>query len=335
MKRLFSTFIFSLLFCGAVIASAQGANPKGGESLFDQCEEQSVTSIELHVNFDTLEAFRKKEGEVAAKVIADGQVLDLDVSVRGRFRRRTCTMPPLKLQFKKSNLRAFGLNTHNDFKLVTHCTEGEEGQDALLREQLAYELYNTVNPTASFRTRLLSVTYVNTVDNSTVTSYAILIEDTDELRERMGMEMKNCDDCYSLPAAQVTNAETIGLFQYMIGNSDFSTTMVRNLKMMRAPDGSTVAVPYDFDFSGMVNASYASGFPHLGETKVTDRTLIWEYSDAAPDFYQAKQYFLDMEEELMGQVAGFDQMSGKSKREISKYLKTFFKELKADEISAK
>ncbi|MTB49340.1 hypothetical protein [Lewinella sp. W8] len=335
MKRLFFTFIFSLLFCGAVFASAQGANPKGGVSLFDQWENQSVTNIELHVNFDSLEVFRKKDGEIDAQVVANGQVLDLDVSVRGRFRRRTCTIPPLKLQFKKDNLRAFGLNTHNDFKLVTHCTEGEEGQDAILREQLAYELYNTVNPTASFRTQLLTVTYVNTVDQSTVTSYAILIEDTDELRERMGMEMKNCDDCFALPAQQVTNAETVALFQYMIGNSDFSTSMVRNLKLMQAPGGSTVAVPYDFDFSGLVNASYASGFPNLGETRVTDRTLIWEYADADPDFYRAKQYFLDLEEELMGQVAGFEQMSGKSKREISKYLKTFFKELKADEITAK
>lgn len=335
MKRLSFTLVFSLLFGGAVFAGAGGADPKGGDSLFDQWAKQPMTNIELHVNFDSLEVFRKKEGSVNALVLAGEQSISLEVSVRGRFRRRTCVIPPIKLQFNKDDLRAYGLNTHNDYKLVTHCTNGATGQDALLREQLAYELYNTVNPDASFRTQLLTVTYVNTVDNSTETSYAILIEDTDELRERMGLELKNCDDCYGLLSEQVTNAEKLTLFQYMIGNSDFSTNMVRNLKMMKGPDGVAIAVPYDFDFSGLVNATYASGFPNLGEYEVTDRTLIWEFADADPDFFAAEQYFLNLEDELMGQVADFEHMGAKSKREISKYLKAFFKEVKSGGIAAR
>ncbi|MEM1359640.1 MAG: hypothetical protein AAGF89_15665 [Bacteroidota bacterium] len=327
MTRFFLTIVYSLLLSCAVFASKGGE--KVGSSLFDQWNADSNTNIELHVNFDTLEAYRKKEGTIPATVIKDGTTLDLEVSVRGRYRRRICTMPPLKLKFKKDGLRAAGLNTHNDFKLVTHCTDDEAGQDALLREQLAYELYNTIDPVASFRTQLITVTYVNTVDGSETTSYAILIEDTDELKGRL--DNTNCKACYSLPASQIRNAETLALFQYMIGNSDFSNRMIRNMKLLQGTDGLYTAVPYDFDFSGLVNATYAKPFSHLGETRVTDRTLIWEY-DTAPDLTDANAHFTSLKDTLLAQVDNFDGLSDRSKRELSKYLKGFFKELKANQI---
>jgi len=264
-----------------------------------------------------------------ATIIENGKALELEVAIRGRFRRRACVMPPLKLKFKKAGLRAAGLNTHNDFKLVTHCTDDAAGQDAILREQLAYELYNTVNPTASFRTQLLSITYVNTADGSKTTSYGILIEDIDELEDRLSTD--NCKECYALPASKINNAETLALFQYMIGNSDFSNRMTRNMKLMQGADGNYTAIPYDFDFSGLVNATYATGFNHLGETRVTDRTLIWEY-DTAPDFTEAADQLTDLQDTLLQQVADFANLSGGSKREITKYLKGFYKELNSGKL---
>ncbi len=325
MKRFFFTFIYSLLISCAVFASGPVDGKKAGKSLFEQWDADTTTEIEFHVNFDTLEAHRKSVASFPAKVIQNGKTLDLDVTVRGKFRRMTCTMPPMKLQFKKAGLRALGLNTHNDFKLVTHCTDDEAGQDALLREQLAYELYQTVSPKANFRTQLLKITYVNTADGSTTTSYGILIEDTDELEDRM--DMKSCSDCYNSPAEEIKNAETFALFQYMIGNSDYCTKMIRNMKLLRAEDGQMTAIPYDFDYSGLVNADYATGMPHYQETKVTDRTLIWQY-DASPEFNEAAAYYLGLQDTLLNQVAAFDDLEDGSKREITKYLKGFFKELK-------
>ncbi len=329
MTRFFLSIVYSLVFSCAVFAGPAGDQTKAGSSLFDKWEADQQTNIELHVNFDSLEVYRKKADFLPATIIEDGKELELEVAVRGRFRRRTCTMPPLKLKFKKEGLRAAGLNTHNDFKLVTHCSDDEAGQDAILREQLAYELYNTVAPEASFRTQLITVTYVNTVDGSTTTSYAILIEDTDELKNRL--DTKNCKACYSLPAHKINNAETLAMFQFMIGNSDFSNRMVRNMKLMEEHDGTYTAVPYDFDFSGLVNAKYATGFPHLNETHPTDRTLIWEY-DAAPDFSETTEYFLALKDQLLEQVANFEGLNASSKREITRYLKGFYKDLSKDEF---
>lgn len=323
MTRFLATFICSLLFCCAAFAGTGDAK-KPVNSLFDQWEAENTTNIELHVNFDSLEVYRRKTTSLPAVIIENGKSLDLDVTVRGRFRRRACVMPPLKLQFKKDGLRAAGLTTHNDFKLVTHCTADDAGQDALLREQLAYELYNTVSPTASFRTKLLTITYVNTANGSKTTSYAILIEDTDELKGRL--DSKNCKECYALPAEKIQNAETVALFQYMIGNSDFSNRMVRNMKLMRNANETYTAIPYDFDFSGLVNARYASGFDHLGETAPTDRSMIWEY-DASPDFSEVADTFLGLKDQLLNQVMDFEGLEMASKREITRYLKGFFKEL--------
>jgi len=329
MTRFILTIVYSLLLSCAVFAGNGSGEAKAGNSLFDAWNSEIPTEIELHVNFDSLEVYRKKVDFMPATVIAGGEELELEVAVRGKFRRRTCTMPPLKLKFAKKSLRAAGLNTHNDFKLVTHCTEGESGQDAILREQLAYELYNTINPEASFRTQLLTITYVNTVDGSTTTSYGILIEDTDELKGRM--DTKSCKECYALGADKIENAEELALFQYMIGNSDYSNRMVRNMKLMQNTNGTYTAIPYDFDFSGIVNATYATGFSHLGETKPTDRSLIWEY-DTAPDFTETTEIFTSLKDTLLNQVASFDGLSADSKKEITKYLKGFYKDLKQGKL---
>lgn len=322
MKRFFLTSLYSLLISCAVFATG---TEKAGSSLFDRWMTENNTNIELHVNFDTLEAYRKKVDFLPAQIIQDGEVLDLEVAVRGKFRRKTCAMPPLKLKFKKAGLRAAGLNNHNDFKLVTHCTNDEAGQDALQREQLAYELYRTINPEASFRTQLLTITYVNTADGSTTTSYAILIEDVDEMKNRLNS--KSCNDCYNMPIANVANAEVVTLFEYMIGNVDFSTRMVRNLKLVSSTDGQNILVPYDFDYCGLVNASYAKGMKHLGQQDVTDRVLIWEFADA-PDFEAAADYLVSLKDTLLDQVTNFDGLADGSKKEISKYLKSGLRQIK-------
>jgi len=330
MKRFFFTLIYSLILSCAAFAGGDGGVEKVGNSLFDAWNTNQNLNIELHVNFDSLEVYRKKVEFLPAKVIQNGKRLDLEVAVRGKFRRRNCAMPPLKLKFKKDGLRANGFNTHNDFKLVTHCTDDAAGQDALLREQLAYELYNTVNPDASFRTQLLTITYVNTADGGTTTSYAILIEDADELKDRL--DTRNCKECYNMPAAQITNAEQVTLFQYMIGNADFGTRMIRNLKLLKGDDGRNTFVPYDFDYSGLVNATYVKPNAQLGQRKITDRILIWEF-EASPDFTAAADHMISLKDTLLTQVADFDGLSNASKREVSKYLKSFYKDLKTLDLT--
>ncbi|NJC27782.1 CotH family protein [Neolewinella antarctica] len=324
IMKSFSTLVICLLVSCAAFAAPLEDAPKGGNSLFDRWAKQETLSISLYINMDSLEINRSSADFLPATVLAGGEELALEVAVRGRFRRRTCEMPPMKLKFAKAGLRALGLNTHNDFKLVTHCTSDEAGRDALLREQLAYELYGTINPAASFRTQLLSVTYVNTADGTTEENVAILIEDYDELQDRLALD--NCKDCYNATADEITNAEEVALFQYMIGNADYCNTMLRNLKLMTNEAGEKTLVPYDFDFSGLVNADYASVDAQFGQTDVTDRLLKWSFA-ADCDLTAATAKFLAHQDTLLAQVENYPGLKKASKREITKYLKGFFREL--------
>src|SRR5690606_37701793 len=63
----------------------------------------------------------------------------------------------------------------------------------------------------------------------------------------------------------------VELFQYMIGNTDFSIVNFHNSEVVRLPDGSYHPVPYDFDFSGLVDSPYASPAALLGTRSVRER----------------------------------------------------------------
>ena len=310
MLRPTSLLVLFFLATGSLLA-------KKGESIFDRWSSMEQETLSFHLNLDSLEAIRYSESSIRGTVVANGQAFTLDVTVRGRFRRRTCGLPPMLLQFDKDRLRLAGLNTHNDYKLVTPCTDDAEGQEAILREQLAYELYRTVDPEASFRTKLLTINYVNTADGSTTTSYAILIEDTDELQNRL--QGDNCKDCFNQPISEYANAEQVTLFEYMIGNADFSTRLTRNLKLLRTEDNLLTAVPYDFDYSGLVDPTYAN-------SPLRTRRLVWEF-DAPADLTAATTTFLQLEDQLLQVVADFEPLDRGSKREITRYLKGFFRDL--------
>lgn len=319
-----STILFTLLLLATASLSA-----KKGESIFDRWSRTDEKTVDIYLNVDSLLANRTTEVPLRGKVVDNGQEFGVDITVRGRFRRRTCVMPPVMLQFDKDLLRLAGLNTHNDYKLVTHCTADERGQDALLREELIYDLYRIVEPEASFRTQLLTVNYVNTADGTTYTSYAILIEDTDELKDRLNRN--NCEECYNAPYASFENAEQIALFQYLVGNVDYCTQLGRNLKLMRNEAGRITAVPYDFDFSGLVDPSYGR-LTYPGQQAMTDRFLVWNF-ETAPDFTRAADELLLLEGEILQTVADYPALGEKSKKEITRYVKQFYKELAKGKIS--
>ena len=66
----------------------------------------------------------------------------------------------------------------------------------------------------------------------------------------------------------------VNLFQYMIGNTDWSIPKCHNIKLM-VPKNDTLAqpfaIPYDFDFCGLVDASYAVPDERFEIQSVRDR----------------------------------------------------------------
>jgi hypothetical protein len=64
----------------------------------------------------------------------------------------------------------------------------------------------------------------------------------------------------------------VAMFQYFIGNSDWSVWGRHNIAILRRTQPPLLlAVPYDFDFSGAVNAPYATPPPQLPIHTVRER----------------------------------------------------------------
>lgn len=247
----------------AMQVMAMNAWQNGSTSLFDQWQQEDILKIQLEVNLDELLSDKYNQDYMPARVtFKDNNRQELsytaEVKIRGRFRRKVCDFPPLKIKLSKKELIAQGYTGYNDFKLVTHCLEADDMADeTLIKEYLAYEMYNLLSD-YSFRAQLVKVTYKDTDSNKKMTRWGILLEDADELAARVqGMI---CEECFGLENSRFNqeNVLTHAMYQYMIGNTDWSLQMNRNLKLIRLENTNEyVVAPYDFDFSGFVSAPYA------------------------------------------------------------------------------
>ncbi len=209
---------------------------------------------------------------------ADGNpvVLDVDVSTRGHFRRhpRNCNFPPLRLRFKPDRPRGTIFEGQNKLKLVTHCRDKQdESEQYVLLEYLVYRSYMLLTDKSS-RVRLARTTYVDTEGKrDSLTTYSFLIEDDDRMAARNGASV--------LDSLGVHQADTddehgtlVALFQYFIGQADWKVSALHNIKLLNAGSFLPIMVPFDFDFSGVVDAKYASPPEELGTQSVRERVFI-------------------------------------------------------------
>jgi hypothetical protein len=192
--------------------------------------------------------------------------ITIKAKTRGKFRkdRANCIYPPVLLNFQDSEKASTLFQEQNKLKLVTSCREDKY----VIREYLVYKLYNLITP-KSFRVRLVHLTFHNTLKDKKTSFYGILLEEEQQMARRNGVNVLKIKRLNG----QSTEVETylkMAVFQYMIGNTDWSVEYMHNIKAI-AFDSLTVpsVVPYDFDHAGIVDAPYA--LPpeqlHLSSTK--------------------------------------------------------------------
>lgn len=188
----------------------------------------------------------------------DGSQNDIQVElrVRGYFRLKNCYFPPLKVKIKKSESKGTLFEGNKELKLVIQCSDKKGTNDYIIKEYLAYRLYELIS-TYHYDTRLVKVSLVET-KGSQEKNFELMgffIEDTKKVAKRNGGDVmkRNVHPMAQDPMESVHNA----FFQYMIGNTDFSTYARHNEKLLFV-DKKIVPLPYDFDMSGLVNANYAS-----------------------------------------------------------------------------
>lgn len=304
-------------------------------SIFDIISENDILEVTIKTDLQSLIENRITEDFQPATFSyrdQNGETITWEwkVQARGKFRRRICDFPPVKIKFKKKELEARGLHReYNDWKLVTHCVDDKEpGNENLLREYLAYELYREFTPN-SFRTHLVKIIYEDTEGNlGRIKRYGFFIEDVDEMAARLGgLEYEQLNT--GLDSVSARDEITMSLFQSMIGNADWNLAMLRNLKMVQPTDGSKmIPVPYDFDFSGLVNASYALPNGDLGLYSIRDRL----YQGAAFDpvlMQEVIRHFLQKKASVIARVDNTKLLSREARKDIRDYLHSFFEALES------
>lgn len=208
--------------------------------------------------------------------------IPIKVCVRGNFRRMTqnCTFPPLLLDFNKKKKGNSIFNKQNKLKLVTHCLK----KDYIMEEYLVYKIYNLITEN-SFKTRIANVTYEDSAGKQgTQTRLAFLLEDDDDLAKRIQTKhLKNV----KLRQNQVDTLKmaTLSVFEYMIGNTDWSVPFQHNIKLYYKKGSKAIPIPYDFDHSGIVNAHYAKPAEQLTEIRSVRERLYRGFA-YSPDIFQ-------------------------------------------------
>ena len=254
----------------------------------------------------------------------------VQVRTRGNFRlqRSICRFPNLRLNVQKKQVEGTVFGGQDKFKMVTYCRERDDYEQNVLEEYLAYRLYNLVTD-ASFRVRLARVTYLDSSGrNDPVTHYGFLIEDADAMAARLGGKLMEIEAAAPLDLDGDASVR-MALFQYMIGNTDWSMVRFHNTELVQLPGPTYFPVPYDFDFSGLVNTPYASPDPRLGIRSVRDR-VYRGFCRFDVDWKGAYAYFGEREGafyDLVRQQPGLEE--GNVERAID-YLEEFFETINSE-----
>lgn len=252
--------------------------PGSADPLF---QDQSTLSVEITAPLSTL-VRERPEVEYLPGVFsykeADGTRVELDVQIRarGNFRHRNCDFPPVTLNFSRSQVEGTLFDQQNKLKMVPHCKITRRYEQSVVREYLAYRLLNTVTD-LSFRVRLLQVTWADSEERRPrMVRSAFVIEHKDRLANRIDLEEQEIEFA-EIDTIRPDHLNLTSIFQYLIGNFDFSPIAgsggecCHNYQMFGNSAASLVAIPYDFDFAGIVNAPNAVPNTEQGVERIGQR----------------------------------------------------------------
>jgi hypothetical protein len=255
---------------------------------------------------------------------AAGSPIPIQLRTRGHVRRnpRLCEFAPLRIEFPKGGVADTVFSGLDFVRLGTHCQSESVYQQYTLKEYLANRLLATLTPRAQ-RTRLARVTYVDKdTGKKPYTKLGIFFEDADDLARRVEAREEKVERLM-FGALDQPSLLFMSLFQYMIGNSDYSILKLHNVMILRDARSVRFAVPYDFDYSGLVDAHYAIPAKGLGLASVRDRLYRGPCKTDA-EVEQALEPFRTQQAELLALPASLPDFDDGHRRNAEKYLNEFF-----------
>jgi hypothetical protein len=237
-----------------------------------------------------------------------------------------CTNPPLKLNLPKKHVKLKQFQEFDKMKMVVDCRSTKTYEQYLLGEYLVYKTYNILTP-YSFRVRLIKVNYIDSgaKKQKPNIAYAFLIENQEELARRMdGMVLDR--QGLSPNMMQTETTVLMDVFQYMIGNTDWDIPGLHNMKLVKMNEFSEpnpYPIPYDFDYSGIINTSYAIPHESLPIKSVRDR-LFRGICHTEEEYEQTFKLFREKRDAIYQVYQNFELIDEFYKKQIIDYLDSFY-----------
>ena len=275
----------ALITFAALSASAQ--QPQGDTKKADKPDkpyelppifaEEKPVEVTLYAPFSQLKKDRQEEtqyrpGWLTYKGDAGEVRVPARLRTRGIWRKKNCEIPPLLVNFSKDSTKKTLFAKNDRLRLTLHCRNNDEFEQYVLQEFNLYRVHRLLSP-YSYSVRLARVTYIDSEKKDTVASrWAFFQEQDDAFAERNGVTLV-VQEGAGPSDLQPYESAFYGVFQYFVGNSDFSIRALHNAVLVSDKNGEYVPVARDFDWSGAVNARYAVPNPLLKIRSVQQRVM--------------------------------------------------------------
>ena len=315
-------------------ATAIADEPGDPDPLF---EDESPLEIRITAPMKTLLGERPNDTYLRGTLSyreTDGRNGDFDVGIRtrGNYRRdaRVCPFPPLRINFKKSQVKQTLFRRQDKLKLVAHCRDNSDRHEQnIIEEYLAYRILNTLTD-ISYRVRLAHITYVDSEQEyDDRVRYAFFIEHKKRLSRRIDLPLISTERIRTSDLAG-PYSDLTSLFQFMIGNTDFSPIAgpegedcCHNSTLFGNDGGPIYAIPYDFDMSGLVDAPYAEPNPKFRIRRVTQR-LYRGRCEYIGNLETSVQLFLDKRDAIYGLFEDQQQLQESTRKKTLKFIDGFY-----------
>ena len=269
----------------------------------------------------------------------DGVAYPITLTPRGITRKTSdvCDFPPLRVELTRAAPPGSLFEHQRKLKLVTHCKRSADFQQKVLLEYSAYRLYNLMTP-LSFRARLANIDYLDDSGRPYVSRVGFFLEDFSDVAKRNDMAVAHMGAMVPLSQIDPVSGGRFAVFEYMISNYDWSMRAgpqgdecCHNGRLLNGPGSLLTAVPYDFDYSGLVDAPYSDPPEGIPVGNVRQRN----YRGYCAHLAQARAFAAQISPrraEFMGVFSTIPGLTPREQGRAANYLQGFFADVDSGKI---
>jgi len=316
-------FLLSLFISLSFLSYSQNQNVS--ELVF---QSEGTPTITVETDLDYLLRFKMKELYQDARITiteeSGNELLSLPARIRtrGNIRKEQCRYPPVKIDLSKKDLDSLGFVKGIDkLKMVWQCKSGDYQATKLFKEHLIYEMYKIIDD-RGIKSKLAKVKVIH--EDEVTELMGIFVEEEKAYAQRTNGIIVEAGKIRSESLKREFFLK-MNFFQYMIANTDFSIYNFHNMEIVKYGDEKRpVAIPYDFDYSGFVDQSYAVPYETLPIQNIHDR-YMHPFPIVEGEFDAVVKYYLSIEDEIYTTVAKAEYLTDKERERAKNYLEGFFK----------